>query len=240
MDVMDRIVWELLKDKLKLWVKRGTYLLCLGLLTVALYRWLGPKFFTFQPEFMENREDGRLFFDASGEVFWVEMTADEHWQLNVSLDEVSPYFLKAVLATEDKRFYQHGGVDYVRVLRATISNVFGGRIVSGASTVSMQVVRLSGDYERNILFKMKQFAMAWSLESQRSKDWILTQYVNNLPFGGNIRGIEAASRYYFDKSANNLTLWEATLLAGIPQSPARLRPDRQCRALSETSAIHFV
>ena len=224
--MIDQIIFELIKDKLKAWAKYSLVLIGLGLVLLGTYRWLGPKVFTFQPEFMENRQDSRLFRDARGEIFWAEMTADEHWQMNVSLDEISPYFIKAVLATEDKRFYEHDGVDYIRVLRATISNIFGGRIVSGASTVSMQVVRLSGDYERNILFKIKQFAMAWSLEDQRSKEWILTQYVNNLPFGGNIRGIEAASRYYFDKSAKNLTLWEATLLAGIPQSPARLRPDR--------------
>lgn len=212
--------------KAKRIAKLLVFLTTLLFLMALSYRWLGAKIFVFQPKFMEERQDSRLFRDVKDKVFWAEMTQDEHWQLKVSLDEVSPYFIKAILATEDKRFYKHDGVDYIRLARATFSNIFGGRIVSGASTVSMQVVRLSGDYERSIPFKIKQFALAWSLESQRSKEWILTEYMNNLPFGSNLRGVEAASRFYFDKSAKNLTLWEASLLAGIPQSPSRYRPDR--------------
>ena len=140
--------------------------------------------------------------------------APEHW------------IAKAMVAAEDRRFWTHPGVDALALARAVAQNLFLGRRVSGASTLSTQVIRLMEPRDRTLLTKGIEAFRALQMERRLGKREILAQYLDRAPFGGNLIGIEAAARRYFGKGAAQLSLAEAALLAGLPQSPSRLRPDR--------------
>lgn len=136
------------------------------------------------------------------------------------------WIAKAVIAAEDQRFYRHVGVDPLALARAVGQNIVHFRRVSGASTLSTQVIRLLQPRPRTLRTKLIEAFRALQLERVLSKREILEQYLNRAPFGSNIVGIEAAARRYFSKSAHDLSLGEAALLAGLPQAPSRFRPDR--------------
>ena len=138
----------------------------------------------------------------------------------------SHWVVQALVAAEDRRFWSHGGVDLRAVARALAQNVSAGRTVSGASTVSTQVIRLVEPRPRRWGAKAVEAFRALQMEQRYDKRTILAQYLNRAPFGGNIVGIEAASWRYFGKRPADLSLAEAALLAGVPQSPSRGRPDR--------------
>ncbi len=146
------------------------------------------------------------------------------------------WIVKAIVAAEDRRFWEHHGVDPAAVLRAAWQDATHLRKVSGASTLSMQVIRLAQPRSRTVFAKITEAFRALQMERQLSKDEILTQYLNRAPFGANLVGIEAASRRYFGKGPEDLSLAEAALLAGIPQSPARLRPDRRLKNAQQRQA----
>ncbi|UCF64823.1 MAG: penicillin-binding protein 1C, partial [bacterium] len=135
-----------------------------------------------------------------------------------------PYFLNAMVAAEDQNFYHHRGIDYGAVLRAIYQNIRAAEIVSGASTITLQLARLLHPAERTILNKIREAFFAYRLEAGLSKADILEAYVNRLPMGGNLYGIEGAAQAYFGISAADLTLSQATFLASIPNSPNRLNP----------------
>ena len=136
------------------------------------------------------------------------------------------WIAKAIVAAEDRRFWSHPGVDGLALVRAATQNAFRGRRVSGASTISTQVIRLMEPRRRTMLTKVIEAFRALQMERRHTKREILEQYLDRAPFGGNLIGIEAAARRYFGKGAAQLSLAEAALLAGVPQSPSRLRPDR--------------
>lgn len=143
----------------------------------------------------------------------------------VRLTDVSPLFVKSLLATEDRRFYNHHGVDPVGIVRAVVSNVFHRRLGEGASTITQQLVRnLFLTNERSMARKLREMVMAMKLESEMTKEQILELYINTIYFGEGAYGIGAASQMYFQKPASQLTLPEAALLAGLPQAPSRLNP----------------
>lgn len=144
----------------------------------------------------------------------------------IPLEQMGKWTSLAVVAFEDKRFFDHGGVDAVALCRAMAQNVHRRQVVSGASTLSTLVVKLTEPRERTVWTKLVEANHAFELEDQLSKDDILEQYLNRAPFGGTIYGIEAASRRYFGKPANALSLAESAMLVGLPQSPSTLRPDR--------------
>jgi len=164
--------------------------------------------------------------DRDGGLLAASVGPDDAWSFPVPLDEVSPRLVQATLAAEDRRFYRHCGVDALAVARAAWSNLCHRRVVSGASTITMQVIRLLEPRRRSLRAKLAEAFRALQLEELRSKDEILTGYLNLAPYGGNLRGVEAASLAWFRKRARDLTLAEAALLAGLPQAPSRLRPDR--------------
>ncbi len=149
-------------------------------------------------------------------------------RIEVSKDEVSPYVLEATIATEDERFYSHGGIDPIGVARAVFVNATSGGTSEGASTITQQLVRntvlLDEMTDRTIKRKIREMYIALQVEQQYSKDEILMMYVNVVNYGDRCYGIEAASRDYFGKSASQLTLSEAALLVGIPQSPTANNP----------------
>ena len=136
------------------------------------------------------------------------------------------WIAKAMVAAEDRRFWTHPGVDALAIARAIGQNLLFGRRISGASTLSTQVIRMMEPRDRTLATKAIEAFRALQLERRHGKREILAGYLNRAPFGGNIVGIEAAARRYFGKGAAQLSLAEAALLAGVPQSPSRGRPDR--------------
>lgn len=165
-----------------------------------------------------------------GRLLLQTVARDGQWRMPVKLSKVSKWLTCATIAAEDERFWQHPGVDPIAALRAAYQNATNLRIVSGASTLTMQVCRMTAPADRTLLNKLCESFRALQLERILTKEEILTQYFNDAPYGGNIRGAEAAALRYFGKHAADLALDEAALLAGLPQSPEKLRPDRHPRA----------
>lgn len=163
--------------------------------------------------------------DRHGEVLRVVRPAgvDHAW---VPLRDVSPHFLRAVIAAEDARFLSHEGVDVRSVARAAASPVLPGRRRSGASTIAQQVVKLTHRRSPTVRGKLVEIVRARTLVKERGHEAVLEEYVNRLPFGNHIVGVERASEVYFGKPASDLTLAEAAMLAGIPQAPSVTEPLR--------------
>ncbi|WP_394838942.1 penicillin-binding protein 1C [Pendulispora rubella] len=156
----------------------------------------------------------------------------------IPLEEMGTYARMSMLAAEDRRFYVHAGVDPVAVLRAFASDVWQRRIVSGASTLTMQLARLVRPHPRNLWGKVTEAAFAVRIERALPKDRILEEYMNRAPFGPNLRGLDAASRYYFDKPPRALSLAEAATLAAIPRGPSLYAPTRdEVRVLRRRNRI---
>lgn len=148
------------------------------------------------------------------------------WRYPVQLHEVSPRYIDTLLAYEDRWFWYHPGVNPLAIIRAAGQNLLNGRVISGGSTLTMQVARILDPHSRSIAGKLKQIFRALQLEWHYSKTEILTLYLNRAPFGGTIEGVQAASFAYLSKSVAELSLAEAALLSVLPQSPSRFRPDR--------------
>lgn len=180
----------------------------------------------FDPALASEAGASQIYTDRNGVPIYSELNAAEQWRLPVPLSSISTNVTLATLAIEDKRFFDHRGVDWMAGARAALQNITQRRVVSGASTITMQLARLMYPEPRSLKAKRRQIGRALDLERQRSKEWVLEQYLNHAPYGANIVGIEAASRFYFGKIAKDLGIYEAALLAGIPQRPTALRPDR--------------
>jgi penicillin-binding protein 1A len=163
--------------------------------------------------------------DRKGEVIG-RMNGED--RIVVPLSEISPWFVKALLAREDTRFYQHGGIDYQGVVRAMVRNLKDGRIVQGASTLTMQLARNSYPDldDRSFHRKLLEMMLARRIEKYATKDQIIEHYVNRIFFGTGIYGIQRASQVYFGKHASQLSLSESALIAGIIRSPVRFSPFR--------------
>jgi penicillin-binding protein 1A len=167
----------------------------------------------------------------------------------VRLRQISPWMQKATVAIEDRRFYKHGGVDYQGILRAAIKDLRAGRVLQGGSTITQQLVRnLYISKERTFKRKIKEACLAIKLARHKSKDWILSEYMNAVYYGNHSYGIEAAAQTYFSRRAKTLTLDQAALLAGLPQAPSVYDPihrpldalerrDQVLRAMHDNGAI---
>ena len=152
------------------------------------------------------------------------------WRLRTGEQDVDPRYTALLVATEDRHFRSHSGVDAGALLRAAWQYARLGRVVSGGSTLSMQTARLLEPHRRSLLGKLHDILRAWQLEERFGKDRILSMYLTLAPFGGNIEGVRAASYAWFGHDAARLSQAEAALLVAIPQSPARRRPDRHLAA----------
>jgi membrane carboxypeptidase/penicillin-binding protein PbpC len=171
--------------------------------------------------------------DRKGALLRAYTAADGRWRLAVVPEEVDPGYLAQLVAFEDRRFATHRGVDALALVRAGWQAVRAGRIVSGGSTLTMQVARLiEGAPTRNMMGKLRQMVHADLIEQRLSKDEILTLYLTLAPYGGNIEGVRAASLAWFGKEPARLTTAEAALLVALPQSPEARRPDRDARRRS--------
>ena len=154
-------------------------------------------------------------------------TIDGRWRLGTTTKDVDPKLVDMLIAYEDKRFYDHNGVDPLALLRAAGQLAGNGRIVSGGSTLSMQLARLIEPREsRNFGAKFRQLFRAIQIERRLSKEQILDRYLTLAPYGGNLEGVRAAALAYFGKEPKRLTVSEAALLVALPQLPERRRPDR--------------
>ena len=194
-----------------------------SLLLVVALLWLADRIW---PLPLPKDDLARVVLAEDGTPLWRFADANGVWRYPVQTGEVSPYYLDALLTYEDRWFYQHPGVNPLALGRAVWQNLSGGRVLSGGSTLSMQVARLLDPHERTLPGKLRQLWRTAQLEWHLSKDQILTLYLNRAPFGGTLQGVAAASWAYLGKSPQQLTRSEAALLAVLPQAPSRLRPDR--------------
>ena len=198
----------------------------LGLLGAAAFAWLIPPY----RGNLAQYGAGRRLFDRNGALVCVQLGPGDILCEPIALGRSGDWVVKALVSAEDRRFYRHPGVDILAIIRAAAQNIAAGRIVSGASTISTLVVKLTHPRRRSFMAKIVEARHALALERMLSKEQILEQFLNRAPFGGNVCGIESAARRYFNKPAADLTLSESALLVGLPQAPSRLRPDRHFEA----------
>jgi penicillin-binding protein 1C len=191
----------------------------------GLFEAFGP------PPLGRDLEMSRLVLDRNGKLLRAYLNSEGRWRLPATRDQVDPQYLEALFAYEDKRFLEHHGIDPLAFSRAAIQLITNGRIVSGGSTLTMQVARLLEPREhRSLDAKLRQTVRALQLEWTLGKDEILALYLTLAPYGGNLEGVRAASFAYFGKEPRRLTLGEAALLVALPQSPEYRRPDRNPEA----------
>jgi penicillin-binding protein 1C len=180
----------------------------------------------FPPDLTRFRTPSTVVLARDGAMLHAFTTPDGKWRLATSVASVDPAYLQLLLAAEDRRFRHHPGVDPLALLRAARQFAGAGHVVSGGSTLTMQVARLLEPHRRSIWGKLHDVIRAVQLEERYGKDEILAMYLTLAPFGGNIEGVRAASLAWFGHEPGALTEGEAAILVALPQRPAALRPDR--------------
>ncbi len=185
-------------------------------------------------------DESSQVYDRNGRVI---ATYGTEWRRVVPLDQIPPAVREAFVATEDKRFYRHHGVDYLRVLGAVKADLFAGGLVQGFSTITMQLARnlwpddING-YDRSLSRKIREMQMAWEIERRYPKQRILELYLNQIPLGDRVFGVEAAARRYFGKPVTDLNPAEAATLAALPKAPNTYNPRRHPRlALARRNVV---
>lgn len=173
---------------------------------------------------LSSRPSATVVVAADGTPLRTFADKDGIWRYPVVRSRVSPLYRQALLGYEDRWFYYHPGVNPLSIARAMGQNLGAGRVISGGSTLTMQVARLIDPHKRSVTGKLKQVFRALQLEGHWSKDEILTYYMNHAPFGGTVEGVQAAALTYLGKSAEELSHAEAALLAVLPQAPAVCGP----------------
>ncbi len=198
-------------------------------LCVALCLALGVGVFLRMPVNLAPLKDvSHSLLASDGTVLEMRLNSQGYWREQVALENIDPRLVRMLVAYEDKRFYRHGGVDLLALGRAFRDVVTTGRITSGASTLTMQLARLLHPElnTRSISGKLHQMLLAWRLDHQLGKREVLEAYLTLAPYGGNVEGVVAASRAWFGKTPDRLTLSEIGLLVALPQAPETRRPDR--------------
>ena len=186
---------------------------------LLLFLFLVFVFFSFdEKELLQtfNSRYSKVLYDKNKEILSAFINDDEQW--HIRSDDIPSRLKTAVIEYEDKNFYSHFGVDFLAILRALKNNILTDKR-SGASTISMQVVKLGSDNQRTYLNKIKEIIQSLALETKLTKDEILKLYLNNAPYGGNLVGFASAIRFYFDKNPKDLSWSEAAVLAVLPNSP---------------------
>jgi len=218
-----RISWQ----KLKAFLKKYRYpvLGMVAALAIAYYFCLPNPLF--------SDPICTVLVDRNGELLGARIAQDGQWRFPYQ-DSVPHKFETALLSFEDKRFYNHWGVDPLAIGRAAYLNIKSGSIVSGGSTISMQVIRLARKGQSRTFFeKAIEMVMATRLEFRYSKKEILNYYASHAPFGGNVVGLDAAAWKYYGRSANQLSWSEAATLAVLPNSPSLIHPGKNRHQLRE-------
>ena len=204
---------------------KRTMLLSLG---VALFVFIGAVSMSvlIPPNLAKYHDRSQTVLAGDGSILRAFLSKDGMWRIPMRHHDVEPRYKDFLIAYEDKRYWSHFGVDPIAVLRASGQLISSGRIISGASTITMQVARLLEPRPRTLGSKLIEMARAIQLELVFSKEEILSMYFSLAPFGGNVEGATAASLIYFNKLPARLTIAEAALLVALPQSPTVSRPDR--------------
>ena len=181
------------------------------------------------PERVKTIFGSTTFYDSNEKLFHVRLSPASEWQIPIKLEEMGKWLPLVAVNAEDGRFYSHFGIDFIAMARAAWKDLIRGRVVSGASTITSQVIRMAVSEregrKRTPLTKVREFIMAVKIETQMTKPELLELYLNLAPFGGNIRGVQAASLIYFGKTASQISRGEACLLIGMLKSPTLYRPD---------------
>ncbi len=206
----------------RVWYRR--LLLALGLCLVVCLGWIVPAYIVPLPERLSSK-DGVVVTWADGRPAHVFLSPDEKWRFEARLESVDPRYVEALIAFEDQRFWSHPGVDVFAIGRAVLANLSHGRRVSGASTLTMQLVRLLEPRPRTYVSKFVEAWRATQLEVRLSKEEILENYLRFIPMGRNIEGVHAGSLAYFGREANLLSYDEIAVLLAVPQSPNVRFPD---------------
>ncbi len=180
----------------------------------------------FPPPTARAEQTSALVLDAAGRILRGFTVAPGVWRLPATTAEVDPLYLRMLLAYEDQRFAAHPGIDPLALARALGQWLRHGRIISGASTLTMQTARLLEPHQRDLPGKVGEMLRALQLERRYSKAEILNFYLTLAPYGGNLEGVRAAALAWLGKEPSRLTAGEAALLVALPQAPSRLRPDR--------------
>ncbi len=227
--------WQSLKRLTVILLMGGSLICTLGAaVVIGIYSHLAKAYDLTKLGQMPERT---IVMDQKGEILG-RMHGEN--RIIVPLSEVSTFFVKALLAREDSRFYDHGGIDYKGVLRATIRNIKDMRVVQGASTLTMQLARNSYPDldDRSIHRKLVEMMLARRIEKACSKEQIIEHYVNRIFYGPGIYGVQRASQVLFGKHASQLNLSEAAMIAGIIRSPVRFSPFRNYEgALKERDTV---
>lgn len=217
-------------------------------LFIMLSLFVGISFYYCLPEPLFKYPVSGVLLSQEGKLLGAHISKDEQWRFP-PISKVPPKFQTSIIAFEDKRFHQHFGIDIFAIARAMKLNIKAGRIVSGGSTLSMQVIRLSSDNPRRTVWqKLIEAYKALRLETRYSKEEILNLYASYAPFGGNTVGLEAASWRYFGRNPDQLSWAESAMLAVLPNSPALIhisrkrtvlknKRDRLLKKLFETNKI---
>ena len=194
------------------WKKLGLLIFLSSLCLISSFYWV-PL-----PERLSAESSSVLLY-RDGSVAHIFLAPDERWRTKVNLDDIDPKYIDALLTVEDARFYQHPGFDPISIIRAFAQNLISGEIISGASTLTMQLVRIVEPRPRTYRSKFIEIWRSMQLEFRYSKREILEQYLSFIPFGRNIEGLEAASLAYFGRLPHHLEAEQIALLIAIPQNP---------------------
>lgn len=208
------------------WIRRIGRIAAAGTLSAIVFAALSWTFIDWTDEGADRYAGGVILRDDAGNVLRVSLGEGDTDCRPFYVASRDDWIVKALVASEDGSFWSHHGVRPLSILRAACQNVFNGRRISGASTITMQAVRLIRPHPKTLWWKWKEAMMALKMERTKSKEWILSQYLNRAPYGSNLVGIEAAAQGWFGKGAKSLGLGEAAMLAGMVQAPSRFRPDR--------------
>lgn len=227
------------RDRARAWkLGVGATVLALFLGVWGVWTWLFagmPRIPDKDALWVVNRAPAIEFTDAEGRTLAVR---GPRYGRAVDARTLPPHVVRAFLAIEDARFYEHPGIDARAIGRALVENIEAGRTVQGGSTITQQIVKtIFLSPEQTYRRKVQEMRLAWEIERLLSKDEILSLYLNRIYFGANAYGVDAASRRYFGKSAADLTLGEAALLAGLPKAPSRLDPIGDPKAAEARMAV---
>ncbi|QFS44186.1 penicillin-binding protein 1C [Nostoc sphaeroides] len=220
----------ILRSLLKL---KRTSKVILAVVVICLLVRLLPYFAPIRAADIAQNQLAMQFSDRNGLPLGTLLTRDQEHTSVVPLNQVSPQFIHAILAAEDGSFYHHGALDMKAIIRASKEAIHAKRIVSGASTITMQLARMLDPVPRTFSGKMSEIWLSWRLVAGMNKDEILSAYINRLPMGGNIYGVEAAAQTYFSIPASELNLAQASLLAAIPNNPTYFNPYQHWERLKQ-------
>ncbi|MBW4455529.1 MAG: penicillin-binding protein 1C [Nostoc indistinguendum CM1-VF10] len=205
----------------------------LAVLVICLVVRLLPYFAPIRAADIAQNQLAMQFSDRNGLPLGTLLTRDQEHTSVIPLNQVSPQFIHAILAAEDGSFYHHGALDMKAIIRASKEAIHAKRIVSGASTITMQLARMLDPVPPSFSGKLSEIWLSWRLVAGMNKDEILSAYINRLPMGGNIYGVEAAAQTYFSIPASDLNLAQASLLAAIPNNPTYFNPYQHWERLKQ-------